>query len=280
MTVRGMAQMNPAYLSYVTNQRAVTNQQKSLNSGYKVNSASDNAAGLAISESMRGQIGGLNSAEVNAQNGVSIIQTAEGGLNSTADTLTRMRELAVQASSGTYSDEDRAVLSKEFDALKESLNNIAASTNYNGKTLLDGSLDAESGGSELVLQIGANGGADQRAAVSIGDMSSEGLGLKDIGIGSISGANSALKALDEAINATSAARGGLGAVQNRLESTINNIGVTKENLTASESTIRDADYAKKMMEYTRNNIMMQASQSMMAQSMNLSRQNALSLLLR
>jgi flagellin len=336
---------------------------------------------------MRGQIRGLAQAENNASNGISLIQTAEGGLNETHAILQRMRELAVQSSNGTYDDEvDRANISKEVDALKSEMDRIASSTHYNGINLLDGSMGSEkaatvgdiasaamsftetatigsfadasvvgadatlikgqdnnmylqvgdktykadaagtkfldsegktflevsakldnadtkvgdvlkftigaasttlgaaknasfsSKSSELIFQIGANGSLDQRVGLHVDNMSSGNLGLDapadagkpstifDIDVSTRAEANDAIKVIDAATNQVSGTRADLGALQNRLEHTLNNLGVTKENLQAAESSIRDVDMAKEMMEFTKNNILVQASQAMLAQA--------------
>ncbi len=400
----------------INNSQNSKNLEK-LSSGYKVNRAGDDAAGLAISEKMRGQIRGLDMAGRNAQNGVSLIQTAEGALNETHSILQRMRELAVQSSNGTYQEEvDRENLDKEFQALKSEIDRIAQSTHYNNIKLLDGTLggktvtqlgaaettatltklglqgktitllgdyatqydgadayflvrenglnplglqafslslqigdktysldtdnrtfidpsnpDAagepsevailntgysgrlgelagiistgvvnlalESGAvsladvvkdamiatpeSKLIFQIGANGSADQRVGLHVDNMSSGNLGAKkytdstgkeyggyvtDADISTREMANDAIYVLDGAINQVSGTRADLGALQNRLEHTINNLGVARENLQSAESSIRDVDMAKEMMEFTKNNILTQASQSMLAQA--------------
>lgn len=408
-----------------------------LSSGYRVNRAADDAAGLAISEKMRGQIRGLDMAATNANNGISLIQTAEGGLQESHAIMQRMRELAVQASNGTYDDTDRAAIGKEVQALKSELDRIASSTNYNGISLLDGtlggqdasklpgspegtaaqntyddgslgalgsylidmgfqlfpmpssghigilgniglshvdsSLDGQSANivlvqgrpslqvgdktyvseydtlnsvynfldengvtvaklnanydeiqgnkngiikniklgtgstqiftadgdagilpipsthplakaflngesGSLVFQIGANGTADQKVWLHVENMSSAALGdgvattynrsgtVAEVKVNPREAANEAVALLDIAINQVSSQRAGLGALQNRLEHTVNNLGVTHENLQAAESSIRDVDMAKEMMEFTKNNILSQASQSMLAQA--------------
>ncbi len=245
-----------------------------LSSGRRINSAGDDAAGLAISEKMRGQMGGISKAMQNAQAGVSLVQTAEGGLSNSADILGRMRELAVQASDGTYSPEDRALLNREFGELMGSLDQVAESTHYNNVNLLDGSLSDGS----MTFQVGANGAADERLGVSIGDMSSEALGLSEININSVEGAAEALTAIDNAVNTVSETRGDLGATQNRLESTITNLAVAEYNITASESNIADLDMAKEILNRTSKMILAEASQASMAHQMNFMRQNAAYLL--
>ena len=264
-----------SYRNLSANQTSVANGLERLSSGYRINSAADDAAGLAISEGMRSLTGGLERASQNAQNGVSLIQTAEGGLGGTQDALARMRELAVQASNGTMSDTDRQMLNREFNQLRESIDGIAADTNYNGINLLDGS---QSDG--LRLQIGAQGGADQRMSVAIGDMGSDALGLRELDISTLEGANAALEAIDAASDMVSSTRGDLGAAQNRLESTISNLEAARFNTTASEATIRDLDMAREAMNQSTRNILSEASNAVQAQSMNLMRQNAMALLVR
>ncbi|WP_339813098.1 MULTISPECIES: flagellin [unclassified Paenibacillus] len=232
-----------------------------LSSGLRINRAGDDAAGLAISEKMRGQIRGLDMATKNAQDGISLIQTAEGALNETHSILQRIRELSVQSANDTNTNEDRAELQKEVTELTTEITRISTDTEFNTKKLLNGA-----GVSNAVFQIGANTG--QAIKLSIGDMSAgkSGLGLQSVAIGTQAGANSALAILDSAITKVSAERAKLGANQNRLEHTINNLGTTSENLSAAESRIRDVDMAKEMMNQTKNNILAQAAQAMLAQA--------------
>ena len=404
------------------NNSSLSKSLEKLSSGFKINRAADNAAGLAISEKMRGQINGLTQASTNAQDGISLIQTAEGALEETHSILQRMRELAVQSSNGTYQDKvDRENIEKEVEALKSEIDRISTSTHYNNIKLLDGTLkgpaaaaetygtavnitdatggdlatnatatakltvaftaasgtDAEKktaveaqndfldvlkekgvnlkthatatdkvesmavegytvtldatgligtvkkgsleigtitaagtgGGSSdaftadksvnikltnteiaggaftagepeahaatdiktpakapLILQIGANGSDDQRVELSVDDMSSKGIGVDTISVKTRSDANSAIDVIDTAINTVSGTRANLGALQNRMEHTIKSLDVSNENLTAAESRIRDVDMAKEMMQFTKNQILAQASQSMLAQA--------------
>lgn len=391
-----------AHRQLATNNSNVAKSLEKLSSGYRINKAGDDAAGLAISEKMRGQISGLKQATRNAQDGISLIQTAEGALQETHSILQRMRELAVQSANGVYDDAvDRANLNKEVTALKSEIDRIATSTEFNGKKLLDGSMsgaevpatvatddDAQAAvtgksaagtagtntgvvvtiadftaankteqdakndianaiattgleittdasknitatladhtvvvaddnksatvtdangysvtvnfsgtvvadktdasvksgavteaaaeikagdiltpaSGALTLQIGANGVADQQVTLNVANMSSEGIGVDEISIDTRANANAAIEVIDKAINIVSGTRADLGALQNRLDHTINNLGVTKENLTASESRIRDVDMAEEMMSYTKNNILTQAAQAMLAQA--------------
>ncbi|GAB1157983.1 flagellin [Paenibacillus illinoisensis] len=230
-----------------------------LSSGLRINRAGDDAAGLAISEKMRGQIRGLDMASKNAQDGISLIQTAEGALNETHAILQRVRELAVQSANDTNTDDDRAELQKEVAQLTAEVTRISTDTEFNTKKLLNGA-----GISNAVFQIGANTG--QSITLSIGNMGAASLGLTSVAIGTQTGANAALSILDAAIKTVSSERAMLGANQNRLEHTINNLGTTSENLSAAESRVRDVDMAKEMMNQTKNNILAQASQAMLAQA--------------
>jgi flagellin len=393
----------------INNDKVSKNLEK-LSSGYKINRAGDDAAGLAISEKMRGQIRGLDQATNNANDGISLVQTAEGALNETASILQRMKELATQSSNGTYQNAvDRENISKEVESLKSEITRIATSTNFNKINLLDGSLDlgstatatigttkvtlngvaklstttpvtgasdaatvtfadgqnnasgsitaafddatggltitlgtkdteasftaeqitaavraaaaayanggttnaleisqlyssfevkfegaitgaadasltatatpmgASGGNDGLTLQIGASNSPDQQVTLKIGNMTTAGLGLTDVEVDTQENALAAISTIDDAINIVSGVRADLGALQNRLEHTVSNLGVTSENLTSAESRIRDVDMAKEMMDMTKNNVLAQAAQSMLAQA-NQQPQNVLKLL--
>jgi len=243
-----------------------------LSSGLRINRAGDDAAGLAISEKMRGQIRGLEMAAKNAQDGISLIQTAEGALNETHSILQRMRELAVQASNDTNTLDDRKEIQKEINQLIAEVDRIAGQTEFNTQKLLNGSF------TNKAFHIGANEG--QTISLSINSMASSVLGsatstLKSLEVinvdtattgGVLNGASAAITIVDEAIKDVSAERSKLGAYQNRLEHTINNLGTAAENLTAAESRIRDVDMAKEMMNFTRNQIVSQAAAAMLAQA--------------
>lgn len=244
------------------NQGATQNSLEKLSSGLGINKAGDDAAGLAISEKMRGQIKGLEMASKNAQDGISLIQTAEGALNETHSILQRMRELAVQSSNDTNTTSDRAELQKEVDQLVSEIDRIAENTEFNTKNLLDGSLSGS--GNALTFHVGANSG--QNVKLEVSSMAASGLGVSGISISGQSGANTAISTIQSAIDTVSAERSKLGAMQNRLDHTINNLGTSAENLTAAESRIRDVDMAKEMMNFTKNNILSQAAQSMLAQA--------------
>lgn len=378
-----------SYRNLTGNNNAVSKNLEKLSSGYRINRAGDDAAGLAISEKMRAQITGLNTAQKNAQDGVSLVQTAEGALTEVHSMLNRMVELADQSANGTYDNPvDRANLQKEIASLKDEIDRIADSTNFNGINLLDGSLStsttstlntpaagtnagvdlkftfadkfkdkeinvklehkANNGdtieasvgadgtitlkmdatkdhsasaikealakattadvateekakmnsllasatvtgkgtttvknaadfaikqgtatapkGKSLTLQIGDTSKDFNQMAVSVGDMHTDALGIADIDISTQVGAQTAVDKIKTAINSVSSTRGDLGAIQNRLEHTINNLSVTSENMTAAESRIRDVDMANEMMAYTKNNILVQSSQAMLAQA--------------
>jgi len=370
------------------NNAAVSKNLEKLSSGYKINRAGDDAAGLAISEKMRGQIRGLDQASNNANDGISLVQTAEGSLNETASILQRMKELATQASNGTYQNAvDRENISKEVESLKSEVTRISTSTNFNKINLLDGTLggytttstgdpladtsissmsisggnlttadspikltftaggkvavtnstavtgvtfsamptnavggntytvkavidetqataeDAKkyaglevtfkmgtgtlassaqeltiaSSSKGLTLQIGASATIDQQVTLKVGDMSAKGLAIDTIAVDNQDNAAKAISSIDDAINKVSGTRADLGALQNRLEHTVTNLGTTSENLTSAESRIRDVDMAKEMMEMTKNNVLAQAAQSMLAQA-NTQPQNVLKLL--
>ncbi|CDM68830.1 Flagellin [Clostridium bornimense] len=251
-----------------------TNQGKSiekLSSGLRINRAGDDAAGLSISEKMRGQIRGLQQSSRNAQDGISLIQTAEGALNETHSILQRMRELSVQSANDTNIGEDRELIDKEFQQLKEEINRIASQTQFNKQSLL--SEDAD--GTDVDFQVGAN--ANETITVQLKRMDAEGLSLDGADITDKTNASDAITALDAAINTVSTQRSAFGAVQNRLESAINSTDNTAENLQAAESRIRDVDMAKEMMNFSKTNILSQAAQSMLAQA-NSAPQGVLSLL--
>lgn len=251
----------------INNTNAGKSMEK-LSSGLRINRAGDDAAGLAISEKMRGQIRGLTQASRNASDGISLVQTAEGALNETTNILQRMRELAVQSANDTNLDSDRDQIQKEVSALIEEIDRIANNTEFNEQKLLDGSFEGK-------LQVGAN--ASQSIGIKVGSMTAKDLGVETVSVESQSGANAAIKAISDAIETVSGQRADLGAIQNRLEYTISNLDNTAENLTSAESTLRDVDMAKEMMEYSKNNILNQAAQSMIAQA-NQQPQNVLQLL--
>ena len=250
----------------VSNQGKVTEK---LSSGYRINRAGDDAAGLAISEKMRSQIRGLEMASKNAQDGISLIQTAEGALNETHSILQRMNELATQCANDTYVTNDRTLAQKEISQLISEIDRIASNTEFNEMKLLTGSCTGKN------LQVGAKAG--QVITFSISKMSSSGLSVGSVSVASQASASSAITAVQAAIVSVATTRADLGAIQNRLEHTIASVDTTAENLTASESRIRDTDMAKEMVTYSKNNILQQAAQSMLA-SANQSTAGVLSLL--
>ncbi|MDR2592792.1 MAG: flagellin [Chitinispirillales bacterium] len=251
--------------------------KQKLSSALRINKAGDDAAGLSISENMRGQIGGLNMASRNSSDTVSLIQTAEGALTESHSILQRMRELAVQSSNDTYTDADRNELQAEVKQLQSELTRIGNTTEFNTKALLNGSAGGAGDelGDAIMTQTGANSG--QNMFLGIGDMRAGALGVEGVNVGTRNGAAAAIATLDSAIEAVSHQRGTLGAVQNGLEHTVRSIDVAAENTQAAESRIRDADMAKAVLENTRNNIMRQASLAMAAQA-NQKQQNVMSLL--
>lgn len=253
--------------TYAKLNSASTAQAKSLeklSSGLRINRAGDDAAGLAISEKMRGQVSGLNQAVSNAQDGINLIQTAEGGLNETHSILNRMRDLAVQSANDTNSVDDRTVIMEEVTQLKDEITRIATQTKFNDKEILGGDYSATAPGVPITLQIGAN--SSETLELNIEAMDSTSLGLDPIAMTDNATANTAIGLIDTAIKSVSTERSNLGANQNRLEHTINNLTTTSENLSAAESRIRDVDMAKEMMNFTKNNILNQASTAMLAQA--------------
>ena len=237
-----------------------TNAGKSiekLSSGLRINRAGDDAAGLAISEKMRSQIRGLNQGSTNAQDAISMIQTTEGGLTETHSMLQRLKTLATQSANGTYVDSDRVLIQKEVDQLTSEITRIADQTEFNGNKVLSTT-------SKFDFQVGNKDG--QVISIDMAKMGATALGLSGLSLSSQSSASGALATIETAINKVSQHRSTLGAVQNRLEHTIASTDTTAENIQASESRIRDTDMAKEMMEYTKNNILTQAAQSMLAQS--------------
>ncbi|MEL4024026.1 flagellin [Lysinibacillus endophyticus] len=229
-----------------------------ISTGYRINSAADDPAGLAISEKMRAQIRGLNMAAKNIQDGISLVQTAEGALNETHAMIQRMRELAVQAANDTLTDEDRKQINIEFQQLKEEITKTAKDTEFNTRKLLNGDYEKD----PLKIQVGANAG--QTIDIYIGGMDSTRLGIEDSDILTRENADKTIGELDGALKLVSSERSRLGAYQNRMEHAYNNNVNTAENLTAAESRIRDADIAKEMMNYTKASILLQASQYILA----------------
>lgn len=257
-----------AYRNLALNYSMMNRSLERLSSGLRINRAADDPAGLAISEKMRAQIRGLEMARKNAQDGISLIQTAEGALAESHAILHRIRELAIQSANDTYLTEgDRQAMQEEVNGLLDELDAITGRTEFNEQKLLDGSF------TDKKIHVGANAG--QNISISIEAMNVATLGLEDLradvdsmigGILTQEGANDAIGMLDGAINKVSSQRGKLGALQNRLEHTVNNLSVMSENLTAAESRIRDVDIAKEMMTFVKYQILAQATMAMLAQA--------------
>ena len=232
-----------------------------LSTGYRINRAGDDPAGLAISEKMRGQISGLNMASKNIQDGISMVQTAEGALNETHAMLQRMRELSVQAANDTLTDDDRARIDVEFQELKKEVTRISTDTEFNTRKLLNG----DNATTPLKIQAGANAG--QTIDLTMNDMSADAIGITDASIATREEADASISTLDAAIKSVSMERSRLGAYQNRMEHAYHVNVNTAENVTAAESRIRDADIAKEMMNFTKASILQQAAQYAMAMHM-------------
>ena len=254
-------------LGITTNAQAKSSEK--LSSGYKINRAGDDAAGLTISEKMRSQIRGLNKASDNAQDGVSLIQVAEGALNETHSILQRMNELATQAANDTNTTADRGAIQSEIDQLTSEIDRISSTTQFNTQNLIDGSFTKKS------LQIGSICG--QAITISVGSMNAGAIGVSELKMTSFTNAGKAMSQIQGAISKISETRSYLGALQNRLEHTIANLDNISENTSSAESRIRDTDMAEEMVNYSKNNILAQAGQSMLAQA-NQSTQGVLSLL--
>ena len=252
----------------------VTKGMEKLSSGMRINRAGDDASGLAVSEKMRSQIRGLERASKNAQDGISFIQATEGYLQESQDIIQRLRELAVQASNGIYSSEDRMQIQVEVSQLVDEIDRIASHAQFNGMNLLTGRFARDNGENMVTgsmwFHIGAN--MDQRVQVYIGTMTSKALGVKNVGDNTIisyetpDGSNRAIGTLDQALKIVNKQRADLGAYQNRLEHAVRGISVGAENLQAAESRIRDADMANEMVSYTKNQILSQAGNAMLAQA--------------
>jgi flagellin len=241
------------------NDSATTKSIERLSSGFRINRAGDDAAGLVISEGLRSQIGGLKVAMRNAQDGISVAQTAEGALNEVHSILQRMRDLAVQSANGSNSADAQDALNAEVTQLKAELDRIGNTTNFNGVNLLDAA-------TTLDFQVGSTIDADNTISIDTVDATSTGLAVNAIDIGSTGDAAAAQTAIDTAINTVSTSRASFGAAQNRFEHTIASLGVAVENLSASESRIRDVDMAAEMAELTKRQVLTQAGTAMVAQA--------------
>ncbi|THJ65055.1 flagellin [Arthrobacter echini] len=253
---------NTAYRNLSNTQNDISKSLEKLSSGLRINRAADDAAGLAISEGLRSQIGGLGVAARNAQDGISVVQTAEGSLTEVHNILQRVRDLAVQSGNDSNNAEARSAIKTEVTALATELTRIGNSTNFNGTKLLDGSAN-------LTFQVGAGSDVDNdQIAVDLTAADIAGLGatVAAMSFGSAGDALTTIAAVDGQISAVSQARSALGAVQNRFESAINSINVSQENLSAAKSRISDTDMAKEMADFTRSNILSQAGTAMLAQA--------------
>ena len=253
-------------------QSTLTKSTEKLSSGYKINRAADNAAGLAISEKMRRQVRGLTQASTNAQDGISAVQTAEGALNEVHDMLQRMNELAVQAANDTNMSKDRSYIQSEINQLATEIDRVANTTTFNEQSLLNGCFSSK------LLQVGSEfADGEQTITISIDTMKASTLGVNALDVSSHGKAGSAITLIKSALNIVSKQRSDLGAYQNRLEHTISNLDNVVENTTAAESRIRDTDMATEMVKFSNQNILQQAGQAMLAQA-NQSNQGVLSLL--
>ena len=270
MVIQHNIAANNAYRNLSMNSTGSQKNLEKLSSGYRINRSADDAAGLAISEQMRSKINGLDQATQNAQDGIGLIQTAEGALTETHNMLQRLVTLSTQAANGTYNTTARSSIKEEVEELKKEITRIANTTDYNGvKPIASGATKP------ITLQIGPTSG--EILAVAVSGLTATKLDINEIKVSTISKANTAITKLNVAINQVSKHRAKLGAAQNRLEHTINNLKVTSENMTSAESRIRDTDMAKEIAAFTKNNILNQAAQSMLAQA-NQQPQGVLSLL--
>jgi flagellin len=273
LSVYNNVEASNAHRQLVNTGNALNKSMERLSSGLRINRAADDAAGLAVSEGMRSQIRGMNVASRNAQDGVSMVQVADGALGNVGDMLQRVRDLAVQASNGTLTDAQRTNLDTEVQQVLTEIGKTGTDTEFNGLKILAGSVATAA--SAVTLQVGAN--ASQNIAFTIGTVSTSDLGISGIAVSTAASATAAIASLDAAISTVTTSRANLGAIQNRLEHTINRLGMTSENLQAAESRIRDADMASEMIDFTKNQILQQSGMAMLAQA-NQSPQSVLSLL--
>jgi flagellin len=248
-----------------------------LSSGLRINKAADDAAGLAVSESLRGQIRGLNQAVRNTNDGVSIIQTAEGALNQIQNNLSRLRELAVQSASGTLGDSDRSFLNTESNALLSEIDRLANVTDFNGRTLLNGAATAGTGTISIDVQVGIQNTTNDRVTITVSSARTQALSINTVNLASSTAAQSSLQSIDTAISRVSNIRSQLGATQNNLGSALSNLQTSVENLSSAESQIRDVDFASETAALSRNQILQQAGVSVLSQA-NSGSQAVLSLL--
>lgn len=245
------------------NQSSLEGSLRRLSSGFRITNAADDAAGLAVSESLKAQIRGLHQAVRNANDGLSVVNTAEGALNEVSNILIRMRELAVQAASDGLSDLERGYLQGEFDALRDETNRISIATEFNGRKLLDGSLSATG----LEFHVGIRTSTVDRVTLQVPNMGADELGiLTSVGVSNKTLAQSAMATLDTAMQSLNSVRAGMGAFANRLQSTISNLSIAVENLSAANSRIRDADVARESADMAANQVLVQAGVAMLAQA--------------
>ena len=276
-----IASINSQRILGANNDRLAQSVER-ISSGIRINRAADDAAGLAISEGLRSDIRATRQAVRNANDGISVINITEGALNEQASILIRLRELASQASTGTVGSTERQTIQLEFDALRLEIDRIAATTEFNGTKLVDGSLASSvSSGNQIFIQVGIDSSADSRinlnTSINLAAVTSSSLSIDTLSVTSSEGALSALDSINTSIGTVTAGRGKVGAVQNRLARTISNLSITVENLVAAESQMRDADIAHEVALLTRNQILVQASTAMVGQA-NLIPQSVLQLL--
>ena len=274
-----------AFANRTLSNRTVASQQniEALSSGQRINRAGDDASGLAVSEKLRSQVRGLNQAERNIQNAVSFIQTTEGYLQTSQDILQRLRELSVQSANGIYTAEDRMQIQVEVSQLVDEINRVASHAQFNGMNILTGSFAENSAvGMTMQFQVGAN--MDQSERVFVGTMTAQALGLENtqgeagmISISTVEASNTAIGLIDSALRRVSQQRADLGAYQNRFETASQGVAIASENLAASESRIRDVNMASEVVDYTRNQILVQSNTAMLAQA-NTQAQSVLQLL--
>jgi flagellin len=260
LTVRTNLSAMSAYNTLSRTQNSLSGTLGRISSGLRVNSAADDAAGLGVATKLNSQATSMEQAMRNANDGISIIQTAEGATNEVTNILNRMRELAVQSSSETLADSERAYINEEFDQLNQELDRIASVTEFNGVQLADGSTTT------IAAQVGINNATTSRISISLGDLRATVLGVGTLDLSTSTGAQSALDSIDSALDVVSSQRASLGAVQNRLDSSLSNSANYLESLRAAESQIMDADFAKESTEMTKLQIMQQAGVAALAQA--------------
>lgn len=262
-----------AHRTLVGTQNDISRSMERLSSGLRINRAADDAAGLAVSETMRSNIRGQQVASQNAQDGVSLVQVADGALGNVGDMLQRVRDLAVQAANGTLTDAQRTNLDTEVQQVLTEVNAVGTNTDFNGIKILAGSVSTAA--SAVTLQVGAAAG--QTISFTIGTVSTTALGIAGVAVNTATAASAAIASIDAAITTVTTSRASLGATQNRLEKTIARLGIMAENLQGAESRVRDADMAQEMIKYTKNQVLSQSGMSMLAQA-NQAPQSVLSLL--